>query len=305
MDPVPCVLFVFVDGLGLGRADAARNPCTSAGLSLFDSFQDVPRRAPLPFGGRLVPLAADLGIPGKPQSATGQTVLFTGQNAAKAIGGHLWAFPNAQLRALIDEHSLFRAVTGRGYRATFANAYRPEFFTTPYEDMLARISVTTHSVRAAGLRYRTLDDLRANEAVYHDIRREHARAHGFDVPLVTPAEAGRHLAALTRAHHLTVWEYFLTDISGHRGEWSVAERTLLDLEALLVACLGELDLERTTVVLSSDHGNIEDLSTRGHTENPVQTLIWGRGAERLAASLGTLLDVYPGILALFENAPAA
>ena len=301
----PHVLFVFVDGLGIGRADAATNPCTAAGLTLFDTFSDVARRAPLPFGGHVIPLAADLGVPGKPQSATGQTTLFTGANAAELLGGHLWAFPNETLRNVIDEHSLFRAVAARGFEATFANAYRPDFFATPYESMLGRVSVTTHAVRAAGLRYRTLDDLARGEAVYHDIRREHARAHGFNVPTVTPAEAGRHLAALVRAHHLTVWEYFLTDVAGHRGEWAGAERTLCDLEGLLLACLADLDLAQVTVLLTSDHGNIEDLSTRGHTSNPVQTLLWGRGAAALAARMRTLLDVYPGLLSLFPPGRAA
>ena len=130
----PHVLFVFVDGLGIGLADAATNPCTSPTLSIFDTFADLPRREPVPFGGRVLGLPADLGMPGKPQSATGQTVLFTGENAAELVGGHLWAFPHQALRDVIDEHSLFRAVSARGWRATFANAYRPEFFTTPYEE---------------------------------------------------------------------------------------------------------------------------------------------------------------------------
>lgn len=300
----PRVLFVFVDGLGIGRADAASNPCTAPGISIFDTFSDAPRRAPIPFGGRVIGLPADLGVPGKPQSATGQTVLFTGCNAAELLHGHLWAFPNQTLRDVIDELSLFRVVKDRGFDATFANAYRPEFFQVPYEEMLGRISVTTHAVRAAGLRYRTLEDLSRGEAVYHDIRREHARAHGFDVKTVAPEEAGRHLAGLVKTHHLTVWEYFLTDMAGHRAEWSIAERTLADLEALLLGCLGELDLTQCTVVVSSDHGNIEDLSTRGHTMNPVQTLIWGRGAAELAGRMGTLMDVYPGLLSLFPPTAA-
>lgn len=299
----PRLLFVFVDGLGIGPADASRNPCTGASLRLFDTFSDVPRRSPLPFQGRVIPLAADLGVPGKPQSATGQTVLFTGVNAAELLGGHLWAFPNATLRDVIWEKSLFRVVRERGWRATFANAYRPDFFVRPYEEMLDRISVTTHSVKAAGIPYRTLEDLARDEAVYHDIRREHARAHGYDVPVITPEEAGRHLAGLVRTHHLTVWEYFLTDIAGHRGEYSIAERTLADLEALLLGCLSELDLERTTVIVTSDHGNIEDISTRGHTFNPVQTLLWGRDAAALAG-MTTLLDVYPEILRLFPGRAA-
>ena len=39
-----------------------------------------------------------LGIEGLPQSATGQTALFTGINAAQLLGRHLFGFPNQPFR---------------------------------------------------------------------------------------------------------------------------------------------------------------------------------------------------------------
>jgi len=50
------------------------------------------------------------------------------------------------------------------------------------------------------------------------------------------------------------------------------------------------------VILTSDHGNIEDLSVRGHTRNPALTLLWGQGARKTAQTLNSLLDVTPAIL---------
>jgi bisphosphoglycerate-independent phosphoglycerate mutase (AlkP superfamily) len=60
--------------------------------------------------------------------------------------------------------------------------------------------------------------------------------------------------------------------------------------------LAKLDLKRTTVILTSDHGNIEDLSVRNHTLNQVPTLIWGKHRERLAARIRSLMDITPGIV---------
>jgi len=52
------------------------------------------------------------------------------------------------------------------------------------------------------------------------------------------------------------------------------------------------------IVLTSDHGNMEDLSTRGHTMNPVPALLIGAESHRrrMAASLRSLPDIAPAIM---------
>jgi bisphosphoglycerate-independent phosphoglycerate mutase (AlkP superfamily) len=52
---------------------------------------------------------------------------------------------------------------------------------------------------------------------------------------------------------------------------------------------------RTLLVLASDHGNIEDLST-GHTTNPTLAILAGSGASELRKKLTYLTDVAPMIL---------
>ena len=298
-------VLIFVDGLGTGVPDPERNPCTSPGLCLFDNFAGQPRRQPLPHGGCFKALDARLGVPGLPQSATGQTAIFSGVNAAEVLGGHLFGFPNACLREILMDHSLLKVVRERGYTATFANAYRPEFFVATEEQLAGRLSVTTVSCRAAAIPFRTFEDLAGGRAVYHDITRDHARELGHDVPPVAPEEAGRTLAQLVANHDLTVFEYFLTDKAGHSRDRAACDSVLARLESFLLAFLSEARLSETTVLLTSDHGNIEDLSTRGHTYNPVQTLLWGARAEEIAARLRTLLDVYPALLSLFPEGGAA
>ena len=54
-----------------------------------------------------------------------------------------------------------------------------------------------------------------------------------------------------------------------------------------------------TVVLPSDHGNMDDLSLKRDPANPVPTWIWGAGRDRLASKIARMEEVPPAILTLF------
>jgi bisphosphoglycerate-independent phosphoglycerate mutase (AlkP superfamily) len=54
-------------------------------------------------------------------------------------------------------------------------------------------------------------------------------------------------------------------------------------------------------MLTSDHGNIEDLSVRNHTLNDVPTLIWGRGLDFAASTIRDLADITPTIIKLLTE----
>jgi bisphosphoglycerate-independent phosphoglycerate mutase (AlkP superfamily) len=53
------------------------------------------------------------------------------------------------------------------------------------------------------------------------------------------------------------------------------------------------------LLLTSDHGNIENLRTLGHTENPVPLLAVGTGADRLRHRIHSLLDITPALVEWF------
>src|SRR5512145_901748 len=97
--PRRIVLF-FIDGLGWGPADDVANPTQTYGGDLFrlpDPPADgQPRR--LASGAWARPIDACLGVDGLPQSATGQTTMLTGVNAAAALGRHKEGFPGPRLR---------------------------------------------------------------------------------------------------------------------------------------------------------------------------------------------------------------
>src|SRR5512146_460648 len=224
MIPGVATLFVFVDGVGAGPRDPDRNPL-ARGDFLLSRFEDG-AGAPLPAGGRATLVDATLGVPGRPQSATGQTAILTGENAPALLGRHLLGFPNAALRALLRSRSLFRTLGEGGRAATFANAYPVAYLRAlgleaegeaEFElgRRRARPSATTVAFAAGGGRFRTWPDARAGHGLTHDITGERARAHGGDVPLRTPAEAAEILLQLARGHDLTVFEFFETDEAGH------------------------------------------------------------------------------------------
>jgi hypothetical protein len=241
-------------------------------------------------------LDACLGVPGLPQSATGQTALFTGVNAPALVGDHVTAFPTAQLRQVIAEQSLLKQAAAAGARVIFANAHSQRFWEM-IRDKRRRLGASTLTALAAGAPIPTLADLVEGRAVLWDITHEIAAGHlGYDLPLVSAGEAGRRLARLAAEYDLVLYESFLPDLAGHRRiepEW-----VLTRLDEFLGALL-EHRPKDTTLVVSSDHGNIEDASTKAHTTNPVPLLAVGPAAGRFRQATA-ITDVTPAILSLVE-----
>ena len=124
-----------------------------------------------------------------------------------------------------------------------------------------------------------MEDLRAGRAVSHDLTNSFLRDMGVDVPLRPPAESARILAAIARQADFTLFEFILTDMIGHSRDMNAAQEVVQRLDILLQEVLSRLDLNETTVLLTSDHGNFEDLSTKRHSMNLVPTCVWGSGQE--------------------------
>ncbi|HEY0101310.1 MAG TPA: hypothetical protein VGB76_20470 [Pyrinomonadaceae bacterium] len=285
-------LLLFVDGLGIGT-HGAHNPLdqlreTAAPLAIFADEEPE-----LPGGGLLVRTDACLGVEGRPQSASGQTTILTGINAPALLGYHKQGFPNEAMREIIREHSVFLQLRRAGIEPnTFANAYTPRFFQTRPR----WVSATTVAVEAAGMRFRELEDLRRGQAVYQDFTNGLVIEAGFDVEPRTPEQAAAALAALVAAHRFTLYEYFITDRVGHAQDMEAALTVLENLARFVRAVIACVDLSDTTVLLTSDHGNIEDLSIRNHTRNFVPTLLWGARRREAASRIRTLADITPAII---------
>lgn len=289
------LLLLFVDGIGLGD-ETADNPFVAVPMPALRALLGGPltrERLQHSDGLALAALDAVLGVPGLPQSGTGQTTLFTGVNAQALLGRHVPALPGPRLRALIDEHSVLKTLAARGHAVTFANAYTAGFAARLRAGEV-RASATTCAVLAAGLPLRPLDEVAAGRAVTWDVTGEHfARRAGEGAEVVPPARAGEALAGLAAAHRFTLYETFLTDLAGHQRWGITAEQALGRLDGLLAGALASLPAD-VTLLLTSDHGNLEEPHRR-HTVNPVPLLAVGPAA----ASFGDLTrldEVAPRVL---------
>jgi hypothetical protein len=162
----------------------------------------------------------------------------------------------------VQDHNIFSKLLAAGKTCTFANAY--------WIDDVAHIpprraSVTTVATLAAFGGVRGKADLLANRAVYHDLTREKLRERGYTGPRITPEEAAEHLIGIANEHNFTLFEFFQTDHAGHSGH---PERIFQCLEKL-DRFFGVLLRFEGLLIVTSDHGNIEDMTVLTHTANPV------------------------------------
>lgn len=293
MNPPPAgILLLLVDGLGLGEPDAGRNPLAVARTRWFRCFRkDIPTTD----GCLVVPTDASLGVPGLPQSATGQTALLSGLNAPLLAGRHIQGFCTPTLTSLLTEHCLFHIFSLQGARVACANAFPASIL-----ERHRFPSVTTVAARTAGIRLRDLNDLTTGQALHHDFTNHLLNLRGYPTPLFSPEEAAECLAEITAAHDLTYYEYIQTDLAGHAQDMDRAVALLEGLDRFVSRLVERLDLSRHLFVLVSDHGNVEDLGTASHTWNCVPTMVWGQGKEHFARRIHALTDITPALLTLWK-----
>ncbi|MBM4159478.1 MAG: hypothetical protein FJ217_00105 [Ignavibacteria bacterium] len=295
------VIFLFLDGVGIGKANADINPMFRANLPHLRSLLggQLPHTRLKRISTRyanLVPLSATLGVPGLPQSGTGQATLFTGVNAAKLIGQHFGPYSPTTLRSLVEEKNIFRHLMSGGHSVCFANAFPKQFFDYVHSGT-RRLTVTTLSCRFAGVPLMEAASLHKNEALSADITRMRWPSLGYpDLTIISPAEAGRHLWDITSRHRFTLFEYWLTDHAGHAQDMAKAVEVLEFFDAMLGGLLERFDPAGSLLVLTSDHGNVEDLSTKSHTRNQVPCLVLGKRRKEFLAGIRNLTHITPAIL---------
>lgn len=277
-------LFVFLDGVGLAEPDAPANPFDTAGTPALRQLlgHGLDARLQERSGPELTvrQLDATLGMDGLPQSATGQTALLTGRNAAEYMGGHYGPWPGPTLRTLLAQGNLFSAVSAAGGKAAVANLYPPGYFRALERNRL-RVNAPVHAALEAGVQLRTVADYERAEAVSVDLTGSYLRTI---VPLSRTVEAvtsARDLRRIAAAGSFTFFDFWLSDQVGHRGSLEEAENLVRDLDVFLAAVL-EPAADGVTVLVTSDHGNLEDKSVRTHTRNRVPLLASGPGARRFA-----------------------
>ncbi len=296
------LLFVFVDGLGLGKEEPG-NPFVGTETPGIAKVIDGKRLTLNAIGhvgcrASLLGLDATMGVPGLPQSATGQASIFTGVNAPAFLGSHLNGFPETRLRSLLSRKGLFRQLKKMGYNVNFANAYRPLFFKMLRRGLPGkRYSCSTLVTYYGGLPFYGLGDVKEGRALYMDITNDILLRMGFELPLITPEEGARRLLAISKNYDFCLFEYFLSDLAGHMADKFEAARVITILDRFISTLSEQIDPAETMLLVSSDHGNLEDLSGRDHTYNQVPALLVGDSDLRcaLGSELKDLTDLLPAI----------
>ncbi len=153
----------------------------------------------------------------------------------------------------------------------------------------------------AGQRLLGVKDIEGGRALHHEFTNSELIKRGKRLPLWTPRQAGRILATLSREFHLVLYEYSLTDLAGHLQDVREAVTQLQRVEEFIEGVLEGVDRSSSHLLVCSDHGNLEDLSVRTHTRNPVPTLIWGPKLKEIAASIQGIEDIAPAVMAILEE----
>jgi len=264
-----------------------------------------------PFVGEHATLLAidpNVGVDGLPQSATGQAMLVTGKNVSAAIGYHYGPKPNPAVAEHLKDETIFSKCVEAGKKAALLNAYPPRYFDGIDSGKHIYSSIPM-AVTNAGLSLFTDQDYYEGRALSADFTGEGWRAFlGFpDAPVLDAHQAGRKLATLAMEYDFSLFEYWASDYAGHKQQMETA----IGLMETFDGVLGGIEEERGTlrhssgqankdellVVMTSDHGNMEDLSTRKHTDAMVPALVVGEknAREEFTRELTDLTHIAPAI----------
>ena len=119
---------------------------------------------------------------------------------------------------------------------------------------------------------------------------------GFSqAPVMDPPQAGRKLGALAKDYDFSLFEYWASDYAGHKQEMDNAIHLMETFDHILGGLVE--DWKDGLILVTSDHGNMEDLSTRRHTDADVPALVIGDKAARdeFTRDMKDLTDIAPAI----------
>lgn len=296
------VLFIFLDGIGLGADDPETNPLVRAEMPFLESLIGGNKLtvSSTPYESEnvsLFALDAGLGVDGLPQSATGQAVLMTGVNIPAELGYHYGPKPNPDVAEYLKNgNTLFSWLRAEGKKAALLNAFPPRYFSG-IESGKRLYSSIPLAVTSAGYPLFTQEDFFEGKALSADFT-----GHGWrsmlkiaEAPLMSAFEAGVKLAELAQGYDFSLFEYWASDYAGHKQnmDWAVEQLEVFD--EVLEGLVKHWKVNEDLILITSDHGNMEDLSTRRHTDAKVPGLVIGKKHKSFADELSDLTGIAPRI----------
>ncbi|ASV12002.1 metalloenzyme [Leptospira santarosai] len=297
------IFYMFIDGIGFGPDDPETNPFSRYANSFFLPLagKPIPENAPEPLKNAVfLKTDASMGIKGLPQSATGQTSLWTGINACKVLQRHLSGFPTFTLKKIISKYSIIRILEEHGFKADLLNCYTPAFDEHVKKNP-RHLSASTLIQMASDKPLKGMEDLRQGKGLYMDITHEYLKefSKGYleesdDLFRIRdPYQTGKSIIRNCKedGYTLCIYEFFLTDKIGHKMNWEAAQKYIGELEAFLTGVLEELNPNEDQLIVTSDHGNLENLSVDVHTLNQVPTVLYGKYTSILEKKIQAIVNI--------------
>jgi len=273
------ILFIFLDGVGLGCSDIEINPFIRAKTNFFEQL----------LGGKLSSglneiisqdlvfkhIDSTLGIKGLPQSASGQTAIVTGVNAPKIIGNHYGPYPGPSLKKILDAGNIFSDLSAKAKSINLLNIYPPAYFS----QKRLRENAIVYAYKTSGNRLNELDSY-LNKSISVDLTGEYLQKIMPSLPLLSPYETGKRAAEISGNYDFSFFDYWPTDLTGHRSSLSEAIELIEKLDSFLLGVYE--NLKDTILIITSDHGNLEDKSSKTHSLAKVPLIVAGKNAKSFA-----------------------
>ena len=287
-----CLLF-FLDGVGLGSTDPQVNPFAQQAMPALAALLGDRGVMAASFDTEVqhsdnaswLALDACLGVPGLPQSATGQAALLTGMNIPLLVNGHDGPKPSPAVSAYLKNGNLFSILQKNGHSTALLNAYPPRYFQSIQSGYRLPGAIALAAIHA-GISLKDTRDLVEGQALSADFTGQgwNDQLHIPGIPQITPYEAGVRMAELSSSYGFSIFEYWLSDIVGHRQEMQPACNIISTLDEVISGLSHAWSDSEGLIIITSDHGNMEDLSTRRHTTNPVPLILIGASQLRQTIS---------------------
>lgn len=296
-------LIIFLDGVGIGEKDPEINPFFQTSFKFFNDFfgqtPHIKKQNIKTTDKFLFPIDACMDVEGLPQSGTGQTSIYCGFNAAKEIGKHFGPYPYSTLKPFLEKDNIFQSLQENGLSVNFTNAF-PKIFFDYINSGRKRLNVTSLMALYSNIKFFDVDDLINGDAISAEItNRRWVEKLNYDIPIISAKEAAMRLLNIASKNNFTLFEYFHTDHIGHGRLAPEKDLLLSDLDLFLHTILGNVD-DNITLLICSDHGNLENIRIKSHTRNPALGITAGKYAEQLKNKISSLYDIKPAIMELYE-----
>lgn len=310
------LIFLFLDGVGLAPA-SEHNPLSTCAMprlrQLFGGGLTIETATVVQERKLLLPIDARLGVKGEGQSGTGQFSIYTSENGARLFGRHHGPHLPSTLKTALAEKNIFSVLRQTGQTFYYANAYPKRYIEMCLKvrgEGKIRSSVLFEAAAMEHLEFNSAEAVKKGEAISGDLIsrwwRMNTEDGDIDVPEILPEVAADNLLRLSTQYDAVFYEFFLTDLAGHRRISTPTCEILARLDAFIGrlsdVLLTDTAFADTLLVSTSDHGNLEDDLSTHHTANPVPLLAVGKNAGALQ-SVNSIDGVMQTVVSLFDKPP--